>query len=245
MTLDAIRFLGAAAATSELSQTEPRMQDRSSESHPVWSLEEDSLLQTAEVVSQNRGITDESLLEQIRLGRKEALGLLFRRHARAVRHVAYRILRNEAEAEDLVQEVFVFVYRKAALFDPSRGGARSWIFQAAYHRAIDRRRYLASRHFYTSSELEEAAIWLRDTKGRSSFYEDTLEGTLGEEKLRRMWEALSEDQRQVLELHFFSGDTLEEAAVKTGQTVGNIRNHYYRGLEKLRKQIFSSSRNAK
>lgn len=190
-------------------------------------------------------VSDEKLLEQICRENKEALGILFRRHARAVRHVAYRILRNEAEAEDLAQEVFLFVYRKAALFDPSRGGARSWIFQAAYHRAIDRRRYLDSRHFYTNSEPEEAAICLSDPKGRSSFYEDTLEGTLGEEKLRRMWEALSEDQRQVLELYFFNGDTFEEAAARIGQTVGNIRNHYYRGLEKLRKQFFASPRKAK
>ena len=193
----------------------------------------------------NSEIPDEVLLEKVRQGSQEALGLLFRRHARAVRNVAYRILRNEAEAEDLTQEVFLFVYRKAALYDASRGGATSWIFQAAYHRAIDRRRYLASRHFYTCSELEEAGTWLRDSKAEGSLYEESLEGTLGEEKLRSVWESLTDDQRQVLELHFFAGYTLEETAEKIGQTVGNIRNHYYRGLEKLRKQFFASPWNAK
>lgn len=209
----------------------------------------DSNLGTTEYVSNdhhtNDEISDEVLLEKVRQGSKEALGCLFRRHARAVGNVAYRILRNEAEAEDLAQEVFLFVYRKAALFDPSRGGARSWIFQATYHRAIDRRRYLASRHFYSSSEFEETMPLLRDSKAVSSFYEESLEGTLGEAKLRSVWESLSEDQRQVLELYFFNGDTFEEAAARIGQTVGNIRNHYYRGLEKLRKQFFSSSWNAK
>ena len=189
-------------------------------------------------------ISDEVLLEKVRQGSKEALGLLFRRHARAVRHVAYRILRNEAEAEDQHKRYSCLYTARQPLILPV--AARDLDFlQAAYHRAIDRRRYLASRHFYTNSEPEEAAICLRDTRGSSSFYEDTLEGTLGEENVRRMWEALSEDQRQVLELHFFSGDTLEEAAVKTGQTVGNIRNHYYRGMEKLRKQLFSSPGYAK
>src|ERR1700734_1222417 len=77
-------------------------------------------------------ISDELLLEQVRGGAKDALAFLFRRHARSVRNVAYRILRNEAEADDLVQEVFLFIFRKAALFDAAGGAARSWIFQVAY-----------------------------------------------------------------------------------------------------------------
>ena len=86
----------------------------------------------------------------------EALSLLFRRYAHMVRAVAERILRDASEAEDLVQEVFLFVFRKGALFDPERGSARSWLAQVTYHRAFDRRRYLVSRHFYSNLELQEA-----------------------------------------------------------------------------------------
>jgi len=68
-------------------------------------------------------ISDELLLEQVQEGAKEALGVLFRRHARSVRNVAYRVLRNEAEADDLVQEVFLFIFRKAALFDVAVPGS--------------------------------------------------------------------------------------------------------------------------
>src|SRR5580658_3919313 len=71
-------------------------------------------------------VTEERLLEQVRDGDKEALGILFRRYARSVRNVAYRILRNEAEADDLVQEVFLFIFRKAESFDSSHWAARSW-----------------------------------------------------------------------------------------------------------------------
>jgi RNA polymerase sigma-70 factor (ECF subfamily) len=109
-------------------------------------------------------ITDEILMEQICEGDKEALGVLLRRHARSVRNAAYRILRNEAEADDLVQEVFLFIFRKAVLFDSSHWAARSWIIHVTYHRAFDRRRYLNSppllyepgtgRHGFPSGRLE-------------------------------------------------------------------------------------------
>ena len=103
-------------------------------------------------------VADEHLLEQVSRGGREALGVLFRRHARSVRNVAQRILRDEAEADDLLQDVFLFIFRKAALFDPSKGSARSWIFQVAYHRAFNRRQYLTTRHFYNAMELDEEKL---------------------------------------------------------------------------------------
>jgi RNA polymerase sigma-70 factor (ECF subfamily) len=124
-------------------------------------------------------ISDELLLEQIRDGAKDALALLFRRHARSVRNAAYRILRNEAEADDLVQEVFLFIFRKAALFDSSHWGARAWIIYVIYHRAFDRRRYLNSRHFYTSQELDDTAFRLADAREDLPFHERSVEGTSG------------------------------------------------------------------
>ena len=68
-------------------------------------------------------------MEQIRNGAKEALGALFRRHARAVCNVAHRILRDGAEAEDLCQEVFLLLFQKAKFFDASKGSASTWIIQ--------------------------------------------------------------------------------------------------------------------
>ena len=81
-----------------------------------------------------------------------------------VRNVAYRILRNEEEADDLVQDVFIFIYRKAALFNGEDGTARSWIVQVTYHRAFDRRRQLITRHFYASEELDDAALYMADRR---------------------------------------------------------------------------------
>ena len=185
-------------------------------------------------------VSDELLLKCVRDGDKDSLGYLFRRHARTVRNVAYRILRSEAEADDLVQEVFLFVYRKASLFDPNRGSARSWLVQVTYHRALDRRRYLASRGFYVNLDLGEALLRREEPQSLTVSYEGTMEAALGQDVMRRIERSLSEVQLRVLHLRFFDGYTVEEIAAILGQSIGNVRNHYYRGLEKMRRAVFAS-----
>jgi RNA polymerase sigma-70 factor, ECF subfamily len=184
--------------------------------------------------------TDELLLGRVREGGKEALGILFRRHARTVRNVAYRILRDEAEADDLVQEVFLFLFRKAGLFDPNRGSAVSWLVQVAYHRAFDRRRYLSARGFYACCELDEAVLQREEPQAATLSYEDTIEAALGQDVLSRIEASLSDVQRRVLHLRFFEGHTMEEIAAILGQSAGNVRNHYYRALEKMRGEVFAA-----
>jgi RNA polymerase sigma-70 factor (ECF subfamily) len=190
-------------------------------------------------------VSDEVLLQQVCQGTKEALAQLFRRHARTVRNVAYRILRNEEEADDLVQDVFIFIFRKAALFNPSRGRALSWIVQVTYHRAFDRRRRLITRHFYASIAIEEGALQVPDRGAETPSYEWSFEGVWGRESAARLRELLSPSQLATIELYFFEGYTLEEIAERLGQTLGNVRHHYYRGLEKLRKPAFAEKLRSK
>jgi RNA polymerase sigma-70 factor (ECF subfamily) len=177
--------------------------------------------------------SDEALIEQVKTGGTEALSILFRRYARLVRAIAYKILRDRSEADDTLQEVFLFLHRKSGLFDSSKSSARSWIIQVTYHRAIDRRRYLQSRHFYTQIDLEDLA---RELGGKG--YERAMEG-LEHEALRKLLDSLSINQRQTLHLFFFEGLTLHEIALKLGQTRGNVKNHYFRGLDKLRKKLLT------
>lgn len=99
--------------------------------------------------------SDEELLEDVGNGSKDALGALFRRHGHAVLNVAWRILRDTAEADDLRQDVFLYVFERAKLFDPKKGSGPSWILQVAYHRAIDRRRYLSNRQHYDAPVFDE------------------------------------------------------------------------------------------
>jgi RNA polymerase sigma-70 factor, ECF subfamily len=183
------------------------------------------------------GVSDETLIAQMCEGSREALAVLFRRHARAVRAVAYRVLRDTFEADDMVQDVFLLVHRDGKTYDSSKSPARFWILQMAYHRAISRRRYLTSRHFYTRLDLDGASE-LADPRTKGGQFEDSIDGRLGNGSLQRVFEALSENQRETLRLHFFEGYTFDEIATELGQSEGNIRHHYFRGLNRLRKQIF-------
>jgi RNA polymerase sigma-70 factor (ECF subfamily) len=176
-------------------------------------------------------VSDENLLKRVGTGDKEALPLLFRRHARAVFSVACRILRDETEAEDLVQDLFLFLFQKANLYDETKSSGASWIIQMAYHRAIDRRRYLGVRHHYTTQEIHEDQLPARN--GQPSINE-----VAGKALLEKLRGELSPEQRQTLELHLFEGYNFHEIAERTGQTFGNVRNHYYRGLERLRSHVF-------
>jgi RNA polymerase sigma-70 factor, ECF subfamily len=195
--------------------------------------------------SQGLEASDELLLKQVHDGEKEALALLFRRHSRSVRNVAYRILRNESEADDLVQEVFLFIFRKAALFDSTHWGARSWIIHVTYHRAFDRRLYLNSRHFYTSTELEGAAFSLADSREELPFHERSMEGILGKPLMARFTARLTPEQQETIRLYFFEGYALKEIAQLTGRSLVNVRSHYYRGLERLRKYVLPEKMRSK
>ncbi len=191
-----------------------------------------------EAVVADAQVSDGALLAQICEGNREAMACLFRRHARVVRAVAYRVLRDTSEADDLVQEVFLLIHRLCKTFDPSKGSARFWILQMAYRRAISRRRYLTSRHFYTRLDLDDTEGQLADPRALPPRFEDSFEGILGTGGVQKVFDALSENQRQTLGLHFTEGYTFDEIAAKLGQSRANIKHHYFRGLERLRKEIF-------
>ena len=176
-------------------------------------------------------VSDAQLLNRVAHGDKEALSVLFRRHARVIFSVACRILRDEGEAEDLLQELFLFLFQKAGIFDAGKSSGISWIIQMAYQRAIDRRRYLKVRHHYSVQNLDEE----RSPAAREQISIDQIAGRALLDRLRG---EMSTEQRQTLELHLFEGYSFREISAQTGQTLGNIRNHYYRGIERLRSYVF-------
>jgi RNA polymerase sigma-70 factor (ECF subfamily) len=196
-----------------------------------------TVVSAAGTIERTQGDSDETLVAQICAQDTEALSHLFRRYARLVRGVALRILRDSSEADDLLQEVFLYVHRKCGTFDSSKSSARSWIIQMTYHRAFDKRRALQSRHFYTQVELNEAA-GLFNLQSNAVIGTDFPYELVGNTTIQGLLDTLNEDQRNTLSLHFYEGYTFAEIASKLDQSLGNIRNHYYRGLEKLRKQMF-------
>ena len=173
---------------------------------------------------------------QICDGSREALAELFRRHAQLVRNIAYKILRDPSEADDVLQDTFLLINRKCELFDPAAGAARFWIRQIAFNAALARRRYLNSRHFYNRVHLEDVESRLSAPAVRAERRE---ERTWEDSGLKKVFDTLSRDQRETLLLFFVEGYTLPEIAVKLNQSHGNVKHHYFRGLEKLRKHVFN------
>src|SRR6266446_1088303 len=144
---------------------------------------------------------DEALLLRVQSGDREALGLLFLRYSRSVLSVGRRILCDHAEAEDLVHDVFLFVLSKSALFDPAKGSARGWLARVAYHRALDRRKYLVRRYFYDAGDASESVPRVEEL-GHENGPEE-VEFCYWQSYLQHAWEALADEQRRTLELHFF------------------------------------------
>ncbi|MGA9883520.1 MAG: sigma-70 family RNA polymerase sigma factor [Candidatus Acidiferrales bacterium] len=188
------------------------------------------------ITSKGIEASDEHLLSRLCNGDLEALGLLFGRYANPVRSIGRRILRDDAEADDLVQDLFTFIQRKSSIFDSSRCSAGSWIVHMAYQRAIEQRRRLVSRQFYNREDLDGAANHL---VGKPTTEDDySPEVVFGRNGLEKVVGELSPDQRETMRLYFFEGHTLAEISAKMAQSPGNVRNHYYRGLDKLRKHMF-------
>lgn len=193
-------------------------------------------LEVCESLSVGADASDASLMAELCGGSREALALLFRRYADIVRGVAYRVLRDASEADDLLQDIFVLIHRFARTFDSSKASVQFWIVQMTYRRAISRRQYLNARHFYSCVELDEqlvptTALGLRGVHA-------SLNRRLAKLDLEKMFGTLSDDQQKTIRLHFIEGYTLDEIAKMLGQTKGNIRHHSFRGLERLRKLVF-------
>ena len=177
-------------------------------------------------------LSDEDVMEQLRQGQPDALPILFDRFYRLVLKIALRILRDPGEAEDLMQEVFFEIFNKAAQFDSAKGSTKTWILQYAYHRSLSRRQYLAHRRFYDRHQITEREV------SESNSLDVSWRGLTFREwrpVIEQGLATLNEKQRKTLELACFQGLLLSEIAERTKESLPNVRHHYYRGLEGLRK----------
>ena len=177
-------------------------------------------------------LSDEGVMEQLRQGHPDALPILFDRFYRLVLKIALRILRDAGEAEDLMQEVFLEIFEKAAQFDPAKGSLKTWILQYAYHRSLSRRQYLALRDFYDRQQITESEVCVPYSVNVSWRGLTSQEWRL---VIEQGLATLNEKQRKTLELACFQGLLLSEIAERTKESLTNVRHHYYRGLDGLRK----------
>jgi RNA polymerase sigma-70 factor (ECF subfamily) len=172
-------------------------------------------------------LSDEVVMSFLAEGNHDALAVIFDRYRRLVIRVAMQILRQPAEAEDVMQSVFITILETATKFDAGRGTLRVWLLQHAYHQALNRRRYLSLRGMYdaaTSDSLDGVSLG-------SSTAMPALES---KRVIQQALTQLSSRQRETLELAFYEGWTLLEISEKTRESYANTRHHYYRGLERMR-----------
>jgi RNA polymerase sigma-70 factor, ECF subfamily len=180
--------------------------------------------------------SDEELILRLQTKDVEALGLLYRRYARLVYSVSFRILRDSVEAEDLVHEVFLGLYRKCKSFDPAKGAARSWLIQLTYSKCFDWRDYLKARHGRgQGTDLSDASP--ADVAARTHD-PDPAYFVLWNASMVAAFKSLSKEQQLALRLFYFKGYTFQEIAEQLGYSYGNVKHHVYRGIERLRQVVY-------
>jgi RNA polymerase sigma-70 factor (ECF subfamily) len=178
---------------------------------------------------------DDTLLLRLKSGDREALGILFVRYARLVMSVGMRVLHDVTESEDLVHDVFILLLNKVELFDPKRGSARAWLAKISYHQALDRRSYLTRRSFYDTrnGSHDSSATTMCDSRSEI----ELVELTYWQSVLQQAFDSLSADQRVTIQLHFFEGLSIDEISKQLQTSTINVRHHFYRGLERLRRHM--------
>jgi RNA polymerase sigma factor (sigma-70 family) len=173
-------------------------------------------------------LSDEALVLLAARSEQHALAELYDRYGRTAYGLALRILRDEALAEDAVQEGFLAVWRTAPRFVPERGKASTWILTLVHRRAVDVVRREQRRR---ADLLDEAA----GPVGASVEEEAWLR--LQRERVQDALRLLPDQQREALELAYYGGFTQSELAERLGQPLGTIKSRMFAGLARLRELL--------
>jgi RNA polymerase sigma-70 factor (ECF subfamily) len=164
---------------------------------------------------------------------REAFGQLYDRFSSMVFTLAVRMLKTRSDAEDLLQEVFVQVWRQAANYDEERGSPEAWIVNMARSRALDKIR---------SIRRTEKNIVLADDPAQARSTDNVESSAIDLEVRLTMNSALAnlpENQRRVLELAYFDGLTQNEIADRLGEPLGTVKTRMRSGIQRLR-EIFGT-----
>lgn len=167
---------------------------------------------------------------QVAAGSEAALSLLYDRYATAVMGVAYRVLQNRNEAEDVVQETFWRVWENAAQFQPQRGSGKNWLFGISRNLAIDALRRQQVRPAAAGQELE--SLLEREPDSESDTAADA-EANMTHAQVSRAMKTLPNEQQTVLRLAYFDGLTRREIAEKEAVPVGTVHTRARLALLKL------------
>ncbi len=176
--------------------------------------------------------SDEELLLSLAAGEVDALGPLYDRYGRPAYSVAFRVLGDRQSAEDVVQEAFLNVWRRAKTFDSTRGTARSWILSVIYHRTIDA---LRSRRGQANSSVTLEGVY--EVSGPPDEIWQSVVRRFQREVIRGALAKIPGDQREAIELAYFQGMTHRQIAEQTSIPLGTVKSRIRNGIQKLRADL--------
>ena len=166
-------------------------------------------------------------------GCSQALSELYRRYSGMLLQVAFRILRNRQDAEEVLQEAFLYAWRNAKDYDPSLSAVSTWLMLITRSRSLDRLRgRQASRRMQSQFQ--------REAKTTRQLFPEGFAHVLGRERadrVRKAMDRLPASRRQVINLCFYSGLTHSEAAAQTGLPIGTIKSRTFLAMKQLRREL--------
>ncbi|MBA3250917.1 MAG: sigma-70 family RNA polymerase sigma factor [Geodermatophilaceae bacterium] len=177
--------------------------------------------------------TDVDLMALVRAGEASGLEQLYDRYSRPAYSLARRILGDAGLAEDVLQEVFMALWRQPAKYDPSRGGFSSWLLAMTHHKAVDsvRREETLRRRRAKAAEDDETLI---GEAGGGPDIDDQVLTSLQRDGVRRALRELPQVQREAVTLAYFGGYTQREVAALTGAPLGTVKTRMLAGMRRLR-----------
>jgi RNA polymerase sigma-70 factor (ECF subfamily) len=190
-----------------------------------------SSLTTPEYARSAHAGEDGQWLGQVARGDADALGALYDRYGRVVFGVLYQMLGSPEAAEEVTQDAFHAVWRRAHTYRAERGSVRVWLLAITRNAAIDWRRTKGKR-LERDATIDEAAALVEETA-----LEDRVITSLGAERVRAAVAALPPEQRLVLSLAFWSGLSQSEIAARTSVPLGTVKTRVRLGMAKLRERL--------
>jgi RNA polymerase sigma-70 factor, ECF subfamily len=173
-------------------------------------------------------LSDEALVALAARSEQAALAELYDRYGRSAYGLARRIVRDDALAEDAVQEAFLALWRTAPRFLPERGKASTWILTLVHRRAVD----LVRREQHRRADPLEST----PEQGGDAVDEEALL-RLQRERVQAALKQLPDQQREAIELAYYGGFTQSELAERLGQPLGTIKSRMFSGLARLRELL--------
>ena len=175
---------------------------------------------------------DAAIIDRIAAGDRAAMAELYDRHSDVVFSLACRIVRQPADAEDVVQDVFTQAWRQAARYDAERASAAAWLLNITRTRAIDRLRAARTRQQISGGDER-----LESTPTVGATQEDQVIGGERAERVRAALSVLGEAQRTAIDLAYFAGLTHGEIAARLSEPLGTVKTRIRSGLLKLREAL--------